>query len=349
MGSLRMRNPYRGRCILEDIDFVVTWVDGNDPDWLREKRQWADKDRQEANNVGRYRDWKLLRYWFRAVETYAPWVHAVYLVTWGHVPAWLDRTCSKLRVVRHDEFIPAAYLPTFSSHPIEWNLHRLPGLSEHFVYFNDDTFLNAPVEPSLFFQHGLPCDFIQMNHIVFDKYRDKFNHLIANNEAVINENFTRDDLLHHFSKVVNAAYPLEDSLRNLMFLRHRYILNMKCAHLSISYRISDFERVWSRISDIVEETCRQKFRNQNDVTPWLIRSWRLMEGRFFPVNRRHLGRAFFLNASEDLSPILKALRSPLKMVCINDGYLDEKTFLSCQRSLTEELQTKLPDSGMFER
>lgn len=304
---------------MEKIDFVVTWVDGNDPEWLKEKERWSGINVREAGLSGRYRDWNLLRYWFRAVEAYAPWVHAVYFVTWGHVPTWLNRSCPKLRIVRHDEFIPAEYLPTFSSRPIEWNLHRIPGLSEHFVYFNDDMFLNAPVEPSLFFCNGLPCNFIQMNHIVFDKYRDKFNHSLANNEAVINEHFSRKDLICHFKYIVNLSYPLEDLLRNVLFLRHKYILNMKSSHLPISYCRSDFERVWLCVPDIINETCLHKFRNQTDVTSWLARSWRLVEGRFSPVNRHSLGRAFFLNSSEDLSAILSALRSSLKTICINDN------------------------------
>ena len=109
----------------------------------------------------RYREWDTLRYWFRAVEKYAPWVNQVYFVTCGHVPKWLNMDAPKLHFVRHQDYIPEQYLPTFSSHPIELNLHRIEGLSEHFVYFNDDFYLTAPVQETDFFVNGLPCDSLE--------------------------------------------------------------------------------------------------------------------------------------------------------------------------------------------
>ena len=76
------------------IDFVVTWVDNQDAAWKSEKEHY-EKIMGICQDLGdngeeRYRDWELFRYWFRAVETYAPWVRNVYLVTWGHVPQWLN-------------------------------------------------------------------------------------------------------------------------------------------------------------------------------------------------------------------------------------------------------------------
>ncbi len=136
------------------IDFVVTWVDGSDPTWC-EQRDFYAKELGRASTADsgdpRFRDWDIFRYWFRAVEQYAPWVHNVYLVTCGHVPEWLKTDAPKLKVVKHTDFIPEEYLPTFSSITIELNLHRIKDLSEHFVYFNDDMFLNQSVIPEDFF------------------------------------------------------------------------------------------------------------------------------------------------------------------------------------------------------
>ena len=58
----------------------------------------------------------------------------------------------------HKDYIPENFLPTFNSHTIEHNFHRIKGLSEHFVAFNDDMFINAPIEPEYYFKNGLPCD-----------------------------------------------------------------------------------------------------------------------------------------------------------------------------------------------
>ena len=77
-----------------EIDFVITWVDGSDPAWQRERARCLhpeEADGQIDFRDTRYRDWGNLRYWFRAVEAYAPWVRKVHFVTWGHVPQWLNR------------------------------------------------------------------------------------------------------------------------------------------------------------------------------------------------------------------------------------------------------------------
>ena len=97
-----------------------------------------------------------LKYWFRGVENYAPWVKQIHFVTCGHLPEWLNINHPKIHIVNHKDYIPEQYLPTFSSHVIELNMHRIPGLSEHFVNFNDDVFLTQPVKPEDFFQDGKP-------------------------------------------------------------------------------------------------------------------------------------------------------------------------------------------------
>ena len=161
MGKIRRKKP---------IDFVIIWVDGNDPKWRAVKNQYdpnpeAGEDDQEV----RYRDWDNLQYWFRAVEKYTPWVRKIHFVTWGHLPSWLNVNHPKLHIVNHKDYIPEEYLPTFNSHTIEMNLHRIKGLSEQFVYFNDDMFINKPMKPRDFFVHGKPCDTFAMDCIYFGK------------------------------------------------------------------------------------------------------------------------------------------------------------------------------------
>jgi len=101
-------------------------------------------------DAARYRDRDILRYWFRGVEKYANWVHRVYFVTDNQKPSWLNTACPKLEMVDHTDFIPSCYLPTFNANTIELNFHRINGLSEHFVAFNDDMFINQPVTPDYY-------------------------------------------------------------------------------------------------------------------------------------------------------------------------------------------------------
>ncbi|MEO3820920.1 stealth family protein [Plantactinospora sp. B24E8] len=138
------------------IDLVYTWVDGNDTDWQRRKNQALGHGEGEINeiaaNMSRYISRDELRYSLRSVHAYAPWVRQVYLVTDDQVPPWLDTEHPMVRVVRHREiFGDTGRLPTFNSHAIESRLHRIPGLSEHFIYVNDDMFFGRPLQPDTFF------------------------------------------------------------------------------------------------------------------------------------------------------------------------------------------------------
>ncbi|MBI5689751.1 MAG: stealth family protein [Verrucomicrobia bacterium] len=128
------------------IDAVYTWVDGARPDYLELLRQHQVTPRDL--NPERFRDpYEFLRHSLRSLEQHAPWVRHVYLFTCRpHAPAWLRRDHPRLRLVHHDEVVTEpGVLPTFNSNVIESFLHRLPGLSDHFLYFNDDYFLGAPL------------------------------------------------------------------------------------------------------------------------------------------------------------------------------------------------------------
>ena len=114
-----------------EIDFVLTWVDGADPEWQKEKyaRMLKLGVISEADDrTERYRDWGILPYWFRGVEKFAPWVRTIHFVTYGHLPAWMNVNHPKLHIVNHSDYIPYKYLPTFNSHTIEWNFHKISGL-----------------------------------------------------------------------------------------------------------------------------------------------------------------------------------------------------------------------------
>jgi hypothetical protein len=155
------------------VDVVYTWVDGKDAEWRRRRATAAQVPyHEESASAARFVDREELRYSLRSLYLNAPWVRHVYLVTDGQRPKWLDTACPGITVVDHRElFADQSCLPTFNSHAIESQLHRIDGLSEHFLYFNDDMFLGKPVGPHLFFEaNGLarffPADtFIAMDPV----------------------------------------------------------------------------------------------------------------------------------------------------------------------------------------
>lgn len=145
------------------IDVVYTWVDGADPGWLHRKAASAAGVGQPtphplASNDSRYLSRDELRYSLRSLEMYAGWVRHIYLVTDRQVPDWLRTDHPKLTIVDHTEiFADRGCLPTFNSHAIESQLHHIDGLSEHFLYLNDDVFFGAAATPELFFHsNGTP-------------------------------------------------------------------------------------------------------------------------------------------------------------------------------------------------
>ncbi|AGK80867.1 stealth family protein [Streptomyces microflavus] len=151
------------------IDVVYTWVDDSDAVWRSEKDAvrrslTADSDRlhEQADNGARYTSRDELRYSLRSIHQYAPWVRNIFLVTAGQTPGWLDTDVPGLTVVDHREiFSDPAALPTYNSHAIESQLHRIPGLSDHFLYLNDDVFFGRPVQPGHFFHpNGLTKFFL---------------------------------------------------------------------------------------------------------------------------------------------------------------------------------------------
>jgi UDP-N-acetylglucosamine-lysosomal-enzyme len=120
--------------------------------------EMAQKDQQDKQHTtaNRFRDNQELRFSLRSIWRFAPWVRHVYIVTNGQVPNWLDTTHPRLTVVQHkDIFLNQSHLPTFSSPAIESHLHRIPGIAQKFIYFNDDVMLGNVIWPDDFYSHTL--------------------------------------------------------------------------------------------------------------------------------------------------------------------------------------------------
>lgn len=268
----------------ETIDFVVPWVDGGDPAWQAEKERHAAEMSDAArakwlDGAQRYRDCGLLKYWFRGVEKFAPWVNRIHFVTWGHLPPWLNAAHPKLHVVRHEDFIPREYLPTFSSRCIDLNIHRIPGLSGRFVYFNDDTFLTAPVKPADFFRKGLPCDAAIISPIYL-----KQNGVRAEINAmyIINEHFRKNEVLKkHPFKWFSPRYGTA-LVRTLTQLPYRLFTGFYVHHGPVSYLKTTFDEVWRAEPDALARACSHRFRDDSDVNQWIMQYWQYCTGGFCP-------------------------------------------------------------------
>ena len=300
---------------MKDIDFVILWVDGNDPEWQKDKEKYAkEQDIKFNRNNVRYRDWDTLKYWFRGIETYAPWVRKVHFVTCGHVPSWLDLNHPKLNFVKHSDYIPSEYLPTFSANPIELNLHRIDNLAEQFVFFNDDMFLTAPVRPEDFFREGLPCDSAIRNIPAISK----FGHIDLNALIIIDKHFNYlQQLRKNPSKYLNWRYGLQN-LRFLCLSPWPIYCGFKNTHTAFSYLKSTLAEVWEKEADALHQTCLRKFRDERDVNQYVFRYWQLAKGTFMP--RSYSFSQQYCISDSVLDNILSDIRSRKhKVLCLNDN------------------------------
>lgn len=331
----------------EPIDIVITWVDGNDPAWLEEKSRFERGDggpEPLAADESRYRDWDNIRYIFRGIERFMPWVHRIHFVTWGHIPAWLNTLHPKLHIVRHEEFIPEAYLPTFNSNVIEMNCHRIPGLAEQFILFNDDMFVIGPVKPSDFFLNGLPRDMAVISPPRM--MRDPICGIETNNLGIINDYFSVDDIRKNRKKWYSPKYG-KYLIRTMLFGRFRTIIGIFEPHIPLSFRKESFEEVWRKEEEEMDRMSRNRFRSRGDYNIWLVRQWQLMSGKFEP-RREDFGR--FMRPASQEKEIIRRLKHPgnMKLLCINDSP-DLRDFEKCKKHINRALDELLHEKSSFEQ
>lgn len=336
------------------IDFVVLWVDGADPAWREKRALWAaqmrgaqktDADNGHAEN--RFRDWDLMRYWFRGAERFAPWVNRIWFVTDGQRPAWLNTDHPRLRVISHAEYLPQDCLPTFNSNAIELGLHRIEGLSEHFVLFNDDMFLCAPTAPEDFFRDGVPCDAALLDAVTAPDPGDCLPHMLINNFAVINRQFSKRQVLReNFGKFFSPQYGA-DLLRNVLLAPFAMFSAFRDTHLPSSHTKSNFARVWDAAEVQLTETLHHRFRSKEDCTHWMMKAWQICEGNF-AVRGTGWGRHFEL-WEDSVDDICAAVaRGTYRAVCINDSKPDID-FAAVRARLQDAFETLLPQMSAYEK
>ena len=325
------------------IDFVVLWVDDTDPVWLGKKAKYTGVEEKEGNTKVRYRDWDTLKYWFRGVEKFAPWVRNVYFVTDNQKPEWLNIDHPKIKWVKHTDYIPEEYLPTFSCQAIEWNLHRIEGLSENFVFFNDDMFLIKDAKPEDFFVDGLPCDYPNIGPLYPEGF---FSYLLFNNINLLNRHFSLKRSIRMNRKKWIKGQSLGGLFKLLLYGRKDLIPNSNSWHIQISYNKKTFETLWEKEPTVIHETCKNRLRTKNDVTSWCVRDWQLFSGEFYP--KKPIGKLFHTASMSHSDEAIEYLRKQKgKVICLNDSE-DEVDFEKHKNMILQEFEKLLPEKSSFE-
>ena len=321
------------------IDLVYAWVDGSDPEW-REKRDRYMPERPktgpspQSRSESRWRDNDELLYSLRSVELYAPWVNRIFIITDGQCPKWLNVEHPKVTIIDHNEILPADALPVFSSHAIESCIYKIPGLSEHFIFGNDDTFFGAPTTPETFFKpDGSPI--VRLMGARFNRRK-----------ARTGSNYMR--VLFRMQKLINEMFG-----KMICHTPH---------HNFDAYRKSDFEYCVSLLPDEWDRTAHRRFRNNKDMQRCFVSYYVLATGK---GELRKVGRYNRINTPTDWVKALMSghyaadsrwirLVTPDKdfekynplMFCMNDS---EYTSDAERERMVNFLKMKFPNKSQFEK
>ena len=308
-----------------DVDLVYLWCDGNEPAFWERKNYWLKQENRPAMQAvadGRWEQVDELKYSLRSVEKYLPWIHHIYVVTDRQVPMWLKTDNPKLTVVDHSEIIPEKYIPVFNSSAIETSIYKIPGLAEHFLLANDDTFVNRSLKKSFFFQDGKPIFRMQLSMLNPQSlYQASLLHTI--------------DLLE---KDFGAQIPFF-STRNL------------APHHNIdAYLKSDYEDCANHFEKEYEKTLSHKFRKADDIQRIGVAIWTVMKGHglvkvvYASTKKPHrIDSLFATNTRRNYAKKIASMNPGL--FCINDGELSTP---QDRMRLKKYLHKRFPKRSQFE-
>ncbi len=286
--------------LADDIDFpidiVFSWVDGTDVEWQRARaaKMQSYVVGEGDDHEARFRQINELRFAMRSVHLFAPWIRNIVIVTDSPRPEWLAEHEHVTVMASTEFFADTSVLPTHNSHAVESQLHRIPGLSEHFIYSNDDMFFGREVSPQGFFSAGGISRFIESHTRIglgeTSSLRSGFE-----NAARVN----RDLLVKRFGRTIS---------RNL-------------EHSPAPLRRSVLEKLESEFPKDFARTASSRFRSATDisVTNSLYHFYALMTG--YAVPQDSLSVKYVDTTSQEgiasLGPLLR--KRDYDFFCLNDG------------------------------
>lgn len=311
------------------IDVVFTWVDGDDPAWLERKQRalsahGSPEDlNPEAASRSRYSSRDELRYALRSLEQCADFVRRVYIVTDSQRPCWLVDDHPRMRLVDHKEIIPSDVLPVFNSHAIEAHLHLIPGLSEHYLYLNDDFFFMRRMRADRFFHaNGVAKFFLSRAQIPLGEVTE-------------------------LTKPVNAAAM---NGRSLLQREFDLLATRKFKHAPYPQLRSVHAEMRDRFPTEVERTASSRFRSPTDVAlaSSLHHYVAYALGRAVPgsISSRYVDLG-----SDNLESRLYDLRRvrDVDVLCLNDSDSSELDPQAQTELTTRFLEERFPVKSTFER
>ena len=333
MGEVKFYNSIHGEssellCHF-DVDYVFTWVNSDDSEWKKIYNKYNPKKKTDANSISRFLSRDELMFSLRAIEKYAPWVRKIHIVSNCKPPVWLNQKNDRVNWVDHSEIFEAEFLPTFSSHAIEANIHKIKGLANYFIYSNDDFILSRPTEKNDFFETNGNC------RIKFESWGNVNGDVVAGDPDYL-----------------NAARNCQVILEKDFGVRPA---QLHC-HAPQAMRVDIIEEMAVKYERSFRQTSQNKFRAISDiaVTGFLFHHYTYLTGRgvkdYTPtllIQRNHDFKDSFEKILKQKDKNIFSNTGRYLSFCVNDGadsHLD-KLWNEC---LNEFLDAYLPDKSTFE-
>ncbi|OOF56605.1 Stealth CR1 domain-containing protein [Rodentibacter myodis] len=338
------------------VDFVLPWVDNQDPEWQKLRQQHSgNESSSDANANARFRDSGTLKYVLRSIEKNCPWYNKIYLITCGHYPDWLNIHSSKIELVKHSDIYGSKeHLPVFNSSSIEMNLPNIQGLSERFIYLNDDMIIFSKTDIERFFVEGMPVDFLCHGWFprnkVFGMIKniDSWVNSLNNNIDLINEFFKPLELNNEF--LYHKSYSPLNKISNFLLKKiYKKYFWFEHWHLPQPYLRKTLLEVKDKFYLNMQICSKNRFRADTDLTQYLYRYWHLAKGDFFPFKYND-GIEDNICSIDDLNNMIKKCdKLQPNFVCFNDSpTLSDLDYEIIKNRITEYLDRRFPEKGSFE-
>ncbi len=336
------------------IDFVITWVDGSDPAWAAEKNKRlrnADADKVDVRKR-RFRDWDNLVYLFRGIAKYAPWVNHVYIITPKQCPGWLNVNNPRVTVIDQDDlFDDKSCLPTFNNCAVELLFHKIPGLSEQFVYFNDDMFILRETHPSDFFRNGLPCYTIAFSPAIaeFSPEGKGIFGIVAANTRLVGLHYKKGDIIRQNWKKYFDPRNGREIIKTICCLPFSGLVGFNDMHTAYSYLRSTYEEVWEKEHDALAAAVKETFRGDYSLCHYVMRYWQMAKGTVAIRSRNFSTMCEIEKLGDETKAVNCILKGKPKMICMNDNVDDDEEFKQIVDNVNKAFQIRFPEKCEFEQ
>lgn len=292
------------------MDIVITYVNGLDPEWLADYSKHTNTPIMEK----RFRDWGTLPYLFRGIERNMPFINNVFLVVSqkSQIPAWVNT--DNIRIVLHRDFIPEEFLPTFNCNPLELYMHRIEGLDEQFLYFNDDMFPMLPCKPEDFYDNGRSI-------IHFYKHF-----------------FTGGNMYKHICKNSDTAARSAAGVKpSTAFIRPQHI----CSPMQKTASEEVFSIMEEKIRNSISITRTADNFNQYLFMDYLYYKGLVKDSR---LSNKHISVAL----ASPRSIAKRILHPKHKLMCINDVHLRAKHYEVMRKAILDAFEEYFPQKSKYE-